>query len=271
MMTEIDIELPFYLRSLGTREEQEHIFRPEGYPDYHWLHCTKGEGRLILENREYVLGEGDGFFMCPGVPHEYYAVREPWETQYITFNGWACERIIGLLGLKKYKVFTNLNTARLDQVLDEIYESEKRGGHFSNYESSHLVYKFIVSLNDCTLNFSGTGSSLLNRLQPAVEYIEKNYSTAISLADMAQKTGVTPRHFCRIFKQAFKMSPFDYLTAYRIKRAKEILISMPDVTVSEVGKMVGYNSTSYFVSVFKSVENITPLEFRRMNRFPGHT
>lgn len=266
MVTDEESKLPFILKSIGSRPNQEHIDRPDGYPDFHWLHCSSGTGRLIVGNREYLIHPDTGFFFFPGVPHEYYALTEPWETYWITFSGHAAMDTVKLLKYKHYGVYTNLDTAYLCSLLGEIYSKALVFSPFRSFVCSHLVYRFIVELKNCIEASASGHRNYPARLQPVISFIESNHNKALSLEDMAEVIDVTTRHLCRLFRQFLNITPFDYLTGYRIKKAKEILISASNPTIKQVAGMTGYHSASYFCSVFKEKEGITPLEFKRIHK-----
>lgn len=59
------------------------------------------------------------------------------------------------------------------------------------------------------------------------------------------------------------MTPLDYLVRYRLLKAKEMLVQQEDITAHEIAKAVGFNSASYFGSVFKKYEGISPIELRK--------
>ena len=67
ILTKEESALPFYVKSIGTSDNQEPINRSLGYLDYHWLHCIKGSGKLIVQNKEYIINENMGFFLYPGI------------------------------------------------------------------------------------------------------------------------------------------------------------------------------------------------------------
>ena len=60
------------------------------------------------------------------------------------------------------------------------------------------------------------------------------------------------------------MRPFEYLAKVRIGQAK-IMLAQEKYTVNEIAQIVGYNDCSYFCSVFKKHEGISPAEFRALN------
>lgn len=158
---------------------------------------------------------------------------------------------VEILKFKPYGVYTNLDTAFLGSLLKEIYNEAVVSSPFRAFTCSHLVYRFIVELRNCIDTSASGHRNYPVRIQPVISFIESNYNKTPSLEDMAAVIGVTTRHLCRLFKQSLNITPFDYLTGYRIKKAKEILISESNPTIKEAAEMSGYHNTSYFCSVFK--------------------
>lgn len=267
LITEEEVQLPFYLTSIGSMRNQDHTQRPEGYPNYHWLHCMKGKGVLLIGGNEYTIPENTGFFFRPGVPHEYYPVEEPWETHWLTFNGSSIDWLLDLIHLGTYSIFHIHDMPRLERMLSDIYTAARSTKLDRGFECSHLLYRFLLELNHCI------GSSDVKQkkekyrqLAPVLSYLEKNLANGISLEEMASVAGVTPQHLCRLFKHIFHMRPFEYLTGLRMQKAKEMLVSSGTKPLKEIAAYTGYSDTSYFCAVFKEHEGMTPMEFRKMHR-----
>ena len=58
------------------------------------------------------------------------------------------------------------------------------------------------------------------------------------------------------------MRPMEYVAHLRIETAKSLLINSPNMTVSSISRQVGYASPSYFSSIFRAAEGMTPAEYR---------
>lgn len=100
------------------------------------------------------------------------------------------------------------------------------------------------------------------KLKPALAYMAENLSNTTTLGTLAEKTGLSITHFRRLFKQAYGLSPLEYLTNLRINRAKE-LIASDKFTIGEVAQMVGYESIYHFSRLFKKVTGETPSDYRK--------
>lgn len=101
----------------------------------------------------------------------------------------------------------------------------------------------------------------LNTLELAKEYLHNQYTTNISLVDLAEHCHVSPFHFSRIFKTFTQYSPLQYLQIYRLKQA-EWMLKTTDLPVTEVAFSAGFNSIDYFSSAFKHKYKAAPSAYR---------
>ena len=257
--------LPYILRSVGYSNAQEHVIRPLGYPDFHWLHTISGSGVLIMDKKEFILREGYGFFCYPDIPHEYYALDDPWKTRWLTFDGSQVMYALSLLGISSFEICSSLSP-QIEETIDQIHTRALSPDRKNAFDCSYLIYRFILELYDSISSTSLTSKRIsYKRLLPALSFMEKNCTAQISLDDMADKANVSSRHFCRLFKAAFGMRPFEYLNGCRIKKAKELLVSSYELQVTEVAKKSGFMDPSYFCLVFKEHTGTTPVSFRNLH------
>lgn len=267
MITDEEKRLPFVITSIGIRDNQEHITRPEGYGCYHWIHCSKGAGLLLIDGKEFVIQEDMGFFFEKGIPHEYYALNEPWETHWITFEGSAVPELVEILGFKPWNVFHINGRQQLEKIMFGIYSAGISRNMFRNYECSALLYQFLLTAGNLIRQESGKPQFRVNnQLEPVMQFLEESYFTQVSLDDMAERANMSKQHLCRLFRQSFNMSPFEYLTRFRIQKAKEAILGPEMSKIKEAARSAGFNDVSYFCSVFKKYEGITPMEFKSMYR-----
>lgn len=94
----------------------------------------------------------------------------------------------------------------------------------------------------------------------AKKFIEEHYSEDISLYDVARYVNMNGSYFSRFFKQKMGVNFLNYLTEFRINKAKEI-IREGDFKVSDLGLRIGYKNPSYFGKIFKEVTGYTPRNY----------
>lgn len=265
LLTKEESGLPFYVKSIGISDNQEPISRSLGYSDYHWLHCIKGSGKLIVEHKEYIINENMGFFLYPGISHEYYSLTQPWETHWLTFDGYAVQSLLKLLGLREFEIFNIPNIKFIELLINDTFISSKSDNTNRVFEASALLYRFLMELKSLS-NSNNSNFKVLRfkQLQPVITYIENNFSVSPTLNDLADVVSITPQYLCRLFKEVYNMRPFVYLTKYRLQKAKEFIIERTELPIKDISKLVGYNDVSYFCSIFKEYEGMTPLKFKSM-------
>lgn len=95
----------------------------------------------------------------------------------------------------------------------------------------------------------------------AMSLIDANLRRRWSLALLAAEVGVSRSTFAAEFMAQIGQTPMAYVTAQRMKRARESLRT-PGVPVSEVAWRVGYDSPAAFTRTFKRMFGLTPAAFQ---------
>ena len=76
----------------------------------------------------------------------------------------------------------------------------------------------------------------------ALEYIHEQYSTALSVEELAIEAGFAPNAFIRRFKRVMGQTPYAYIKDYRLMKASELLTQ--GLTVARAAELVGYENGS---------------------------
>jgi AraC-like DNA-binding protein len=126
----------------------------------------------------------------------------------------------------------------------------------------HIHSKMLNEYSDLSLRSQKSENPTI--VEKAEEYITMNFAENISIEEIARKLHVHPSHLMRLFKKEKGMTLSRYRNLKRIKEAKELLIHS-NLSITEVGFMVGFNNPQYFTKVFKKEEAITPKEYKRKN------
>lgn len=96
-----------------------------------------------------------------------------------------------------------------------------------------------------------------------IKIIEERYMKDISLKVLAAEVFLSPNYLGTIFKKFVGKSFNDYLTEYRMEKAKELLINS-NKKIAKVAEDVGIPNTSYFCMVFKNSFGMSPKEYKEM-------
>jgi two-component system response regulator YesN len=102
-----------------------------------------------------------------------------------------------------------------------------------------------------------------------VQYLKKaiaeQYHHNISFSQLADDLHVTRNYLSSLFKRETGDGFSNYLTAYRIEKAKE-LMKPQRYMIYEISEMVGYSDPAYFSRVFKTTTGISPTDYALGNK-----
>ena len=84
----------------------------------------------------------------------------------------------------------------------------------------------------------------------------------ISLDDIAAHIGRSKEHLCRIFKKNMQETIAHSITKNRLFHARELLLQHPEKSIEEIGAACGFQTTSYFDTVFRKREGVSPSNYR---------
>ena len=90
-----------------------------------------------------------------------------------------------------------------------------------------------------------------------MEHIRKHYADDIDERELAAGIGMSYSYFSRSWKRVTGISLREYLNRTRVAHAEQLLFK-GDLSVSEVAALCGYNSVSYFISVYRRIAGVTP-------------
>ena len=93
-------------------------------------------------------------------------------------------------------------------------------------------------------------------------YIGSHYDDPLlSTKEIAEYARLSASYACTVFKSETGQTLNQYLTEFRMERAKELL-SDPRNNISEVAARVGYNDSNYFGKAFKKYTGFSPSDYR---------
>ncbi|MEL7128355.1 MAG: AraC family transcriptional regulator [Pseudomonadota bacterium] len=90
----------------------------------------------------------------------------------------------------------------------------------------------------------------------AIELLQDNPSASITLADLAEVSGMSRYQTIRAVTRQTGFTPFAYLRQQRLDRARRLV--MDGTPISEAALLAGFSDQSHLTRAFKSAYGITP-------------
>jgi len=95
--------------------------------------------------------------------------------------------------------------------------------------------------------------------------IEASLHGDISVERLAEECGLSRAHFSRSFRVSTGVPPHRWLLNRRVARAKGLLVDW-SLPISEVAARCGFADQSHLSRVFKKLEGVTPMAWRKNSR-----
>jgi len=255
--------LPFRLTGIGGSRYQGHIDRPEGYMWHQILFCNEGRGMLRTDGKEYEPEPGCIVFLPKKSPHEYLPLTERWGVCWLSFDGAGCDETLRLLGFDTPLVIRSDSREEAEKLFQKMLDSQTTDILYSGYTCSGLVYELLLCMRRMiNTDEDRSRSRRMSMLHPAITYINENYSQDISMSFLAELIGITPQHFCRLFRSTMNMRPGDYLLAKRLEAAQRLILD-GGRPIAEIAQLCGFQDAGYFSTVFRRNMGVPPSMYGR--------
>lgn len=244
-----------------------HSFGPAVRSNYLIHHVLEGKGRYQAGGKWYSLQAGQGFLIEPGMPIYYEAdEKEPWTYLWVGFHG---QRVM------EYLEDAGLGSGRLIYRCERGEELKELVLHMLGNHTITAADQFL--LESCLYRFfsilardsihpvaqnRGTDSLYIRK---ALSYIQDNYGNPVKVSDMAEYVCIDRSYLYTLFRKHTGSSPREYLSAYRLSRAAELL-KTTELPVESVAYSCGYLDTAAFGRAYKRKYRMTPLQYRRKYR-----
>lgn len=254
--------LPLALDGLGLYHLQEHIDRPAGMDFWQWVQCISGSGTLLVDDKSYLVTPGSGILIPPECGHIYYSNGEPWYVNFLCCGGALITAFTEQLHLNQPGVYQLPHPEKILEYENDIVSLYRQNRMDTPLQISKLLYSLLMDLSQ-DIRQSKAGQSLPRneKVHQAICFMQRHFSNNIGLDDIAADVGLSKEYLCQIFKQHTDSTLLEHLTEIRISEAKMLLLKHPDKTIREIAALCGFDSPSYFCSVFKKHEHMTPLQF----------
>jgi len=148
----------------------------------------------------------------------------------------------------------------------EIFEGKSTVFVFSKECSFDEMYGFLSDLYYTAYTRIQELIHARNRIdiKQITEYIKEHYTEGITLEQAAATFFISKEYLSKVFKTAVGKGFSEYVTALRMERAKELLVTYK-IPIKEIGERLGYVDQAHFYKTFKKFYGKTPKEIKEDN------
>lgn len=252
-----------------------------------------GSARFVVDGREYVVRQGDVFYVPQG-SHLYCSALE--EVVFISV------RFIGSIQLQNedmLKRLWNIQTIyhfppedEIGQLFENLYhsaisrttykrletrgylnlicatlarQSSQREEPEETVQAERALMESMDDMKYIRRRALASQNKTDPRIQALVDYITLHPEENLSREQMCAMCDVSESTLRRLFKSYMGKSIYEFTKDTKILYASHLLMTT-NVPISQIGYQVGYESPSYFTKTFREVFGISPQEYRKCSR-----
>lgn len=259
--------LPFFISEAGHfMAEDDYTVKRNTHDSFLLLYTLNGDGAVSANGcTDIRLPKGCCVVIDCHMPHEYHSLSDKWEFIWIHFGGCAATPFFKILypDEKLHAVYIDM-IGKFEGKLSRLLEFTEKNDVMGSMEISSNMHSLLNSVCICALenekNVSRHESA--DDINAVVAFIENNYQDAVTLDDMTDSIHASKYHFIRRFKREMGITPYSYLTSYRINISKTLLRTT-NKSVAEIAELCGFLDTGNFISHFKKHTGQKPLQYRK--------
>lgn len=231
------------------------------------FYVIEGNGLYYVDKHEYIVNAGNMVICNAGITHGENPLRNNQMISYccvvdnIKLNSLSENTIIA----KDQNPVLYFSGSEVGNIMQAIYNIFLKSGE-KNIKICNILANALLELVFVRLSERDNITEWNKRKQgdfvnEIIDYLDKNYAEPITLEEVADRFYMSQSTFSRFFKQETGMGPLKYLLSRRIGEAQSYLMNT-DLSIGEVGSLVGYYDSSHFSSVFRKHTGLTPSQYR---------
>lgn len=247
---------------------------------YELYYQISGERYFFIKEKFYYIRPGDFVLIDRNVIHKTVsASSSSYKRMLINFKTKYIRDFFRIIpDIDFYNLLNDCSIMRIN-MKDEKYIQVLLFKMLEEYDKDPVKYKsslkillinLLVFLTTCK-NIYNTDEGLkypnaqYNKISKIAEYINANFSSKLTLNTLSDKFNFSTYYLSRSFKEVIGLSFIEYLNLTRIAESKN-LIKSSNLSMTEIALEVGFDSSTYFTKVFKSIVGITPLKYKSLHR-----
>lgn len=260
-----------YVNCCGcSKTEPLHSFGPAAKPHYLIHYVLSGKGIFRFNDKEYFLEAGYGFLIWPDELAFYQAdEKDPWTYLWVGFGGSEAAAYLEAMGLsERHPVFACEQSEELYAVIKDMMD-HNTFGMANDLRRNGQLGVFLSIIADSAEVVEKQDSDKSNEyVRKAVSFIQSNYCNPIKITDVAEYVCINRSYLYTLFQNSLGMSPQQFLTAFRIAKAKELLESTA-YPIESIALSCGYSDALVFTKAFHNVRGMSPSAYRKEVQMEG--
>ncbi|MBQ3013915.1 MAG: helix-turn-helix transcriptional regulator [Clostridia bacterium] len=240
------------------------------------LYVKSGSYSLLLDGVEYEIGEGDLVLFCSNAIHHVFTKNLPRNEYYVIkispafFLQFSTQEegaeyvmrfAVNRKGSKCIWTKEELEGTPLFSALQSLIGEHEGKKYASGVATKLKIMELLVEIlrSDSPADEKTPHNQTAALIYNTMVFVRNHYAEDMDERELARSLGMSYSYFSRSFRRVTGMTFKQYLNRMRVNQAEKLLCR-GGISVSEAATRCGYNSISYFISVYKSITGKTPYQ-----------
>lgn len=278
---------PTYINGSEDRFEigKKHIKRT--FSVFDLLIVKKGVIYICENDINYDVKEGEYVILTPGFEHygykgcdfvtEYFYIHFQLEVPFnlkknVEIN-WSAilkqektftEPARHILHLPNYGKFNNFEYVMNE--LTRLFSLRGTNTPLNRLNEQILFQQIVLQIQSDAINIPTRAEEVTKQV---ISFIESHYKNdSIKMEHLSKQLLFNQDYITRCMQKTIGKTPMQYLTSYRLAVAKQLL-TKTNAKLDVISKDIGIQDSTYFSRIFKKIEGMTPIEYRRLTNREG--
>jgi AraC family transcriptional regulator, arabinose operon regulatory protein len=242
--------------------------RDEGVDQAIFIYCVKGSGWCELAGERHAVRAGEVLVIPPRARHAYGAdEKTPWTILWFHAGGNLIPGFLAELNVSAAQPVVYLGEdphvlAIFEEVLDVLEHGYTPQQML--HASQALAHLLAVLIRHRHENWR-VQPDARQKITGTISFMKEHLGRSLQLDTLAALAGLSRSRYTALFKDQTGFAPMDYFNRLRMHRACQWL-DTTDLSVKAIANRLGYEDPLYFSRVFRSVNEMAPMEYRRKNK-----
>lgn len=222
--------------------------------------CLDGAGWCELGGLRHDVTAGQVLIIPARQPHRYYAdARNPWSIWWLHVTGGDASDLMEAIGLTATRPVAPLvDPFQAATLVEAICNDLARDETAASLAAAAGAAWHLLAQLGADRHRRATGHAPIARVQ---NHLREHLRDPVSVPALAALAGFSPSHFSARFHAVTGFTVTEYVKRLRMARARE-LMATTTTTIAEIAAEVGYPDQFYFSRQFRSVNGLSPTDFR---------
>lgn len=256
--------LPFYCTEAGIFYARKNFMTSRTNKESYLLFFTlDGKGTVSQNHETVTLEAGQALLIDCRTPQSYGTSPDSnkWVHCWIHLNGDGVAAMFPLINTENHMNVINVPKDSFTSQFDIFLKNLESDNTETVLQISLSIHTLLTLMASEDLSNSIGQSSIQKIIEQNASYIRIHCCEKLNLVQLYQKTNLSKSYYMRLFKRFVGTSPYNYLLACRITKARELL-ECTDHTITEIAENTGFLDVSAFSVRFLAMTGESPLHYR---------